>query len=223
VRFPPARVRGCFVATGRRDLVLHADRGVLGLAHSVEDLLVLDAQLGVVLALLADRLAEYVVLARVGRDIGQDGHLVDVRVVLGVDALEFRMDGGVAGAGQARESLIDLGVRISDTEVREIVVAGHPRRHGVGNFVGLWLELLALHETAQRFGVAEVALEGDGWTDAGAQLLLVVAARDRVHLPRSLVEDLLALVLVGEDRFITALGYEAVETGVFGEDVDFFF
>ena len=97
-----------------------------------------------------------VVLPGVGRDIGEDGHLVDVRVILGIYVLEFRMQGGVAGARQAGEALIDLHIRIADTEVGVIVIAGHPTRHLVGNLVGLGLEALALDETAERLGLAEV-------------------------------------------------------------------
>jgi hypothetical protein len=51
---------------GRRDLVLHSDDGLSGLSDAVEDLLVLDAQLGIVLGVVTDFLAEEVVLAGVG-------------------------------------------------------------------------------------------------------------------------------------------------------------
>jgi hypothetical protein len=66
---------------------------------------------------------------------------------------------------------------------------------------------------------------GEGWvgTDACAQFALVVATREVVHLAGTLEEDFLALILIGEDRLVSALGDEAVETGVLGEDAYFFF
>jgi hypothetical protein len=115
-----------------------------GLLYPVQDLLVLDPQLGIVLGLRADDLAEGVVLARVGRDIGQDGQLVDVRVVFRVYVLEFGMKGRVAGAGQAGVAFVDLGEGIAYVEVGVIVVSRQPAGGGVGNLVGLWFEFFAL-------------------------------------------------------------------------------
>ena len=77
------------------------------------------------------------VLPRVGRDIGEDGHLVDVGVDFRVHAVELWVDGLVAGAGQAGESLVDLHKRIALVEVGVVILAGHPGRHGVGDLVGL--------------------------------------------------------------------------------------
>ena len=129
-----------------------------------------------------------------------------------------RARGFLCGAG--RRTLVDVG--IADAEVGEVVVAGHPRGHGVADLVGLWLEALTLYETAEWFGVAEVLLHRRSWSDAGAQFLLVITAREVVHLTGALEEHFLALVDVGEDGFVTALGDEAVETGVLGEDAYFF-
>ena len=103
------------VVTGRRDLVLHADDGLPSLPHAVEDLLVLVAQFGRVFRLLADQLAEGVVLAGIGRDVGQDRQLIDIRVVFGVESLQLRVNGFVSGAGEASIAFIDLGVGISHT------------------------------------------------------------------------------------------------------------
>ena len=150
-----------------------------------------------------------VVLPRVGRDIGEDRHLVDVGVVLGVHILQFRMEGLVAGAGQAGESLVDLDVGIADTEVGVVVVTRHPAWHFIGNLVGLGLESLALNETAQGFGVAEGFLESRGWADTGTEFLLEVASRGRCHLALALVIDILALVVIGEDGVQEAFGGKA--------------
>lgn len=131
---------------GKKALVIHPDSGVLGLPDALEDAVVFDLKFGVALSLFADLLSERVVLARVGCDIGEDGELVDVRVVFGVDVFEFRVERGIAFTRQASESLIDLYVGITDTEVGVVVIAGHPARHGVGDFVGLGSEIFALNE-----------------------------------------------------------------------------
>ena len=128
------------------------------------------------------------------------------------------MDGLIACPGQAGESLVDLDVGIADAEVGHIVVAGHPRRHGIGDLVGLGREGFSLHEAAEGLGVAEVFLEGGAGPDAGAQFTLVVAAGEVIDLAGALVEDLFALVLIGEDRLIAALGNESIEAGVLGCD-----
>ena len=65
-------------------------------------------------------------LPGVGRDIGEDGHLMDVGVVLGVDVIELRMERGVAGARQTGKSLVDLYKGIALVEVGVVVLAGHP-------------------------------------------------------------------------------------------------
>jgi hypothetical protein len=85
-------------------------------------------------------------LAGVGRNVAEDGELVDVRVVFGIESFELRVDGFVAGAGQAGVSLVDLDVGVSDAEVGHVVVAGQPRRHGVGDFIRLGREVLSLDE-----------------------------------------------------------------------------
>lgn len=70
--------------------------------------------------------------------------------------LQFRMNGFVACAGQAREALINLDVRIADSEVGQVIITGQPGRHGVRDFVGLGREVLTLHEAAEWFCVSEV-------------------------------------------------------------------
>jgi len=92
-----------------------------------------------------------VVLPRIGSHIGQDAQLVDVRIVLRVESFQLRMKRLVAGARQTGIAVVDADVRIADLEVGHVVVAGKPRRHGVGDLVGLGLEALTLDETAQRF------------------------------------------------------------------------
>jgi hypothetical protein len=64
-----------------------------------------------------------------------------------------------------------------------------------------------------------------GWrgSNARTQLPLVIPAREVIHLAGSLVEDLLALINSGKYGLISTLGDKAIETGVLGEDVDFFF
>jgi len=69
------------------------------------------------------------------------------------------MERGIALAGQTGESLIDLDVGVTDAEVRVVVIAGHPARHGVGDFVGLGSEVFALNESAEGFGVTEHLIE----------------------------------------------------------------
>ena len=53
------------------------------------------AQFGVAVGLLVDDSADPVVLAGVGSDVGEDAQLVDVGVVLWVEAFYFRMEGCV--------------------------------------------------------------------------------------------------------------------------------
>jgi hypothetical protein len=66
---------------------------LLGLADLFDDLFVVGAQVGVAVRLLVDDGADAVVLPRVGRHVGQDAQLVDVRVVFWVEAFYFRMKG----------------------------------------------------------------------------------------------------------------------------------
>ena len=76
-------------------------------------------------------------LLQIRRDIGEDGPLVDVGVIFGVDVFQFRMERGIAGAGQAGISFGDLGSGISFMEVGVVVIAGEPAGGLVGYFVGL--------------------------------------------------------------------------------------
>jgi hypothetical protein len=101
------------------------------------------------------------VLPAVGCNVTQDAQLLDVGVVFRVEAIEFRMQSGVAGAGQTSISFFDLGVRVTLLEVDHVIIAGNPGGHLVGDFVYLWGESFMLNETAQGFGVtAENVLSG---------------------------------------------------------------
>jgi len=124
--------------------IAHPDDGFPCLFDPGQYLLVLDLQFGVVLCLLSYALADVVILARVGSHVGQDGHLVDVGIVFRVDVFEFRKQGGIAGAGQAGISFVDLGVGIADMEVGVVVICWQPAGSGVGDLVGLGSEALTL-------------------------------------------------------------------------------
>lgn len=64
---------------------------------------------------------------------------------------------------------------------------------------------------------------GHGRADAGAQFFLVVATGEVIDLARALEVDFLAQgVGIGEQSLVGALGDEAIESGVLGEDVGFF-
>jgi hypothetical protein len=144
--------------------------------------------------LLRDLLPVEVVLTGVGSDIGQYAQLVDVGIVFGVDSLEFGMKSFITGTGKAGIAVVDADIRVAYLEVGHVVVAGKPRRHVVGDLVGLWFEAFPLDETTQRFGVSEVFLKGRRRTETCTQLALVVAARDVGHLAGTLIEDLFTLV-----------------------------
>src|ERR1035437_1875919 len=78
---------------------------------------------GIALGLFAYLLPVGVVLPGVGSDIGQDGHLVNVGIVLGVDSFEFRMEGFVAGAGESGISFRHLEEGISFMEVGVVIIS----------------------------------------------------------------------------------------------------
>jgi hypothetical protein len=62
---------------------------------------------------------------------------VDVGIVFWVHSFEFRMEGFVAGAGQAGIAFRDLDEGISCVEVGVVVISWEPAGGGVGYFVGL--------------------------------------------------------------------------------------
>ncbi len=138
--------------------IVHPDDRLSRLANAIQDLVVFDLQLGVALCLLPDLLAERVVLAGIWSHIGQNGQLVNVGIVLWIDILQLCMDGFIAGTGQTSESLIDLDVGIAHSEVGVVIVARHPRGHGVGNLIRLWLESFTLNETTDGLDVVLVRL-----------------------------------------------------------------
>lgn len=86
----------------------HLQRRLLGLTDLGGDAFVFSQQLGIVLGLLAGACCVLLVLTGVGRNVAQDTHLGDVRVVFGVDALELWMESFVAGAlaGLDREYIL---------------------------------------------------------------------------------------------------------------------
>jgi hypothetical protein len=103
--------------------ILHANDRFTGLLDPFQDLLVLDLEFGIALGLFAYLLPVGVVLPGVGSDIGQDGHLVNVGIVLGVDSFEFRMEGFVAGAGESGISFRHLEEGISFMEVGVVIIS----------------------------------------------------------------------------------------------------
>jgi hypothetical protein len=62
---------------------------------------------------------------------------VDVGIVFGVYAFELRMEGFVAGAGQAGIAFGDLDEGISCMEVGVVVISWQPGSCGVGDLIGL--------------------------------------------------------------------------------------
>src|ERR1035438_4791781 len=135
--------------------VVHLDDGLPCLLDPGQDLLVLDLQFGISLCLLAYLLPEGVVFPGVGSYICQDGHLVDVWIVLWIYVLEFGMERRVAGAGQTGITIIDLDEGITVMEVGVVIVSWHPAGGGVADLVGLGSECLVLNKAAERLGVAE--------------------------------------------------------------------
>src|ERR1019366_2019300 len=135
--------------------VVHPDDGLPCLLHPGQYLLVLDLQFGISLCLLAYFLPEGVVFPGVGSHVGQDGHLVDVWIVLWIDVFKLRMKRRIAGAGQPGVAFVDLDEGIAVVEVGVVVVSWQPTGGGIAYLVGLGRECLVLDETAERFGVAE--------------------------------------------------------------------
>jgi hypothetical protein len=85
----------------------------LGLTDLFGDALVLGQKIWIVLSLVANDRRPLLVFPGVGSNVSQDTHLVDGWVILGVDPFQFRMQGFVAGPGQAGIALVDLDVGIS--------------------------------------------------------------------------------------------------------------
>ena len=76
---------------------------------------------------------------------------MDVGIIFRAHSLEFWMERFISSAGQAGIAVVDANVGITNLEVGHVVVAGQPRRHGVGDLVGLGLEAFSLNESAERF------------------------------------------------------------------------
>src|ERR1039458_4973348 len=132
--------------------VVHLDDRFPCLLDPVQDLLVLDLQFGISLCLLAYFLPEGVVFPGVGSYICQDGHLVDVWIVLWIYVFEFWMERRIAGAGQTGITIIDLDEGITVMEVGVVVISWQPAGGSVADFVGLGRECLVLDKAAEGFG-----------------------------------------------------------------------
>jgi hypothetical protein len=107
---------------------------------------------------------------------------VDVGIVFGVYVLEFRMEGFIAGAGQAGIAFGDLDEGISFMEVGVVVIAWEPAGCGVGYFISLRGEGFVLNEAAEGFGIAEVFGTGEGWSYTCSQFLLVITTGKTIYL-----------------------------------------
>lgn len=81
---------------------------------------------------------------------------MDVGIVFGIHALEFRVEGFVSGAGEAGIAFGDLDEGIAFMEVGVVVISGEPGGSVVGDLVGLWGEGFVLDEASEGFGVSEV-------------------------------------------------------------------
>jgi hypothetical protein len=97
-----ARAQVFLGPAGRRHLVempiVHPDDRLFRLAHAIKDLLVFDLQFSVALCLLAYFQSIGVVLTRVGGNVGQDRHLVDVGIVFRIYSKRLAFPSGI-GAG----------------------------------------------------------------------------------------------------------------------------
>ena len=81
---------------------------------------------------------------------------MDVGIILGVDVFQFRMEGFVAGAGQAGIALRDLEEGITFMKVGVVVISGKPAGGLVRNLVGLGSEQFVLNETPEWLGISEM-------------------------------------------------------------------
>src|ERR1017187_10309007 len=107
------------------------------------------------MCLLAYFLPEGVVFPGVGSHVCQDGHLVDVWIVLWINVFKLRMERRIAGAGQPGIAFVDLDEGITIMEVGVVIVSRQPAGGGIGDFVGLGSECLVLYKAAEGFCVAE--------------------------------------------------------------------
>jgi hypothetical protein len=107
---------------------------------------------------------------------------VDVGIILGVDVFQFRMEGFVAGAGQAGIAFGDLEERITFVEVGVVVITGKPAGGLVGDLVGLGSEQLVLNETSEWLGISEVFCERRTGAYTCTQFLLVITTGEVVYL-----------------------------------------
>jgi hypothetical protein len=107
---------------------------------------------------------------------------VDVGIVFGTQVFQFWMKGFIAGAGQAGIAFIDLDERVAFMEIDVVVVSGQPTGCVVGDLVGLGREGFVLDEPSEGFCIAEVFLEGRGWSYTGSQFLLVITTGEAVYL-----------------------------------------
>jgi len=81
------------------------------------------AQVGVAVGLLVDNSSDPVVLTGVGGDVGEDAELVDVGVVLWVEAFYFRMKGCVGRVADSGVSKVGPFSPCPLTYLRYILVS----------------------------------------------------------------------------------------------------
>ena len=81
---------------------------------------------------------------------------MDVGIILGIYSFEFRMEGFVAGAGQAGIALRDLEEGITFMEVGVVIISWQPAGGLVRNLVGLGSEQFVLNEAPEWFGISEM-------------------------------------------------------------------
>ena len=79
---------------------------------------------------------------RVGSDIGQDGHLVDVGIILGVYVFQFRTQCLIADAGESGISFRHLEEGISFMEVGVVIISWQPVGSCAGDLIGLPCQLV---------------------------------------------------------------------------------
>jgi hypothetical protein len=107
---------------------------------------------------------------------------VDVGIILGVDVFQFRMEGFIAGAGQAGIAFRDLEERITFMEVGVVVITGQPAGGLVRNLVGLRGEEFVLYEASEWLCISEVFRERRTGTYTCTQFLLVITTGEVVYL-----------------------------------------
>ena len=129
------------------------DRRFADALRALHDILEVDVEVGVLLCLGTDDLGHLLELGTPRRHVGQNAQLLNVRVVLGLDAGELGVESFVSRARQARVAHRNPNIRVAAVEVVEVLVAvGQPGRHLVGQLVGSQ-RLVVLDEPPEAFGI----------------------------------------------------------------------